>query len=149
MNHRAYALILGSLAFAFFLRVLGQILVALNVAPFLPPMHQWYSGLLAYPVLLTSQIIILGLQALIFRDLWCGEGFFARPYPRFGRAIHWFAVVYFTVMVARYILTMAWNPEMRWFSGTIPIFFHWVLAAYLWVWARFHRQQPAPLLRQV
>ena len=34
-------------------------------------------------------------------------------------------------MAARYIVTMALNPELRWFTGTTPIWFHFVLAAFL------------------
>jgi hypothetical protein len=136
---RDYALLLAGLAFAFLLRVTGQILVALDLAPFLPPMQEWYSGLLAYPVLLAGQIVILALQVLISRDLWQGSGFFAHRRPLFGRFLFWFSVIYFGVMVVRYILTMTWNPELRWFTGTIPIFFHWVLAAYVFFWSRYHR----------
>jgi len=36
-------------------------------------------------------------------------------------------------MARRYVLTMSFYPERRWFSGGIPIFFHWVLAGYLLV----------------
>jgi hypothetical protein len=54
-----HAIILWLLTFLFFLRVLGQVLVAFFDVTFLPPMPYWYSGLLSYPVLLTSQILIL------------------------------------------------------------------------------------------
>ena len=66
MRPQSYAWLLGLLAFAFFLRVLGQILVALDLAPFLPPMQAWYSGLVPYPLLLGSQIVILLLQVISF-----------------------------------------------------------------------------------
>jgi hypothetical protein len=42
-------------------------------------------------------------------------------------------------MVLRYVITMAFFPERRWLgSGTIPIVFHWVLAAYIFTLSRFH-----------
>jgi hypothetical protein len=41
-------------------------------------------------------------------------------------------------MVLRYALTMIYRPDMRWFGSTIPIFFHFVLAGFLYVWGKFH-----------
>ena len=138
MNNRAYAFVLGFLAFAFFLRVLGQAIVAVSQASFLPPMEEWYSGLMPYPVLLPIQVVILVAQAMIFRDIWKGTGFFAQHRPVMGRGLRWFSYVYFAAMVLRYILTMTFYPERRWFSGTIPIFIHWVLAAYLFVLGQYY-----------
>ena len=135
---RIYASVLGFLATAFFLRVLGQALVAFFGVTFLPPMDQWYSGLLPYGVLLPIQILILVLQAKISLDIWHGTGRFARRWPMAGRALCWFSYAYFLAMVVRYVLTMYLYPERRWFSGTIPLFFHWVLAAYLFVLGRYH-----------
>ena len=51
----------------------------------------------------------------------------------------WFALIYFIVMLSRYVITMVLFPERRWFGHAIPIFFHWVLAGYLFVWSRYHR----------
>jgi hypothetical protein len=46
-------------------RVVGQLAVALDAAPFLPPMDEWQSGLLPYPLLLTSQLLLIaGLAAI-------------------------------------------------------------------------------------
>ena len=134
------ALLLAVLGCAFLARVLGQVIVALFAPDWLPPMREWYSGLMPYSILLPVQMSILVLQSFISWHLWRGSGFFARPYPRFGIGLCWFSYVYFAVMVARYVVTMTLFPERRWWGGTIPIFFHWVLAAYLFVWGRFHRQ---------
>lgn len=134
---RVYAVILGVLVFTFFLRVLGQVLVAFFQVEFLPPMAEWYSGLLPYPVLLPIQLLILVVQAKIFLDIWRGAGFFAIRRPRAGKVLCGFSYVYFAAMVLRYVLTMSFYPERRWFTGTIPIFFHWVLAAYLFVLGQF------------
>jgi hypothetical protein len=138
-SHRGYALILGGIAFAFLLRVLGQALVAAGHAGSLPPMEDWYSGLVPYPALLPIQIGILGVQATISRDIWRGSGTFAGFRPGVGRGLQWFSYVYAAVMVLRYVVTMAAYPERRWLSGTIPIFFHWVLAAYLFALGRYYR----------
>ncbi|MGH8646323.1 MAG: hypothetical protein ACREX4_18430 [Gammaproteobacteria bacterium] len=78
-------------------------------------------------------ILIVGVQLKISQDLWRGSGFFAMRRPRAGVAMRWFSYVYFAVIVLRYTLIMTFYPERRWFGGTIPIFFHWVLAAYLFI----------------
>lgn len=122
------ALVLGALALAFFGRVLGQALVALFSPGFLPPMEAWYSGLLPYPILLPVQVAILALQVCISVDLYRGRGRFATPQRRLGIALRWFSAVYAAAMVVRCIV----------FGISIPVFFHWVLAAYLYVWGRFH-----------
>jgi len=135
---RNYALILAALAFAFLLRVAGQAVVAVCQVDFLPPMEQWYSGLVPYPVLFPTQIVILVVQVWICYDLWRGTGIFVKRNAKTGRVLRWFAYLYFTVMLLRYVLVMSFYPEQRWFSGTIPIFFHWVLAAYLFVLGHYH-----------
>ena len=137
-SKRTYAAVLASLEFAFSLRVLGQAVVAVNPVRFLPPMEEWYSGLLPYPVLLPIQVAILSVQTTIACNLWRGAGWLATPRPRLGVQLRRAAGLYFTLMLLRYGLTMACFPERRWFTGTIPIVFHWVLAAYLFVLGRFH-----------
>ena len=129
---------LAALAAAFALRVVGQALVRFLDVQFLPPMSEWYSGLIPYPQLLASQCVILAAQAWISRDLWRGSGFFASRRTRAGLALRWFSVIYFTVMVLRYVLAMLYFPERRWFGGTIPIFFHWILAAYVFLLSLYH-----------
>ena len=129
------------LACAFLGRVLGQVVVELFAPGWLPPMREWYSGLIPYSILLPIQVAILALQLRISWDLWRGSGFFARRYPRFGVGLRWFSYTYFVAMVFRYMVTMTLFPERRWLGGAIPIFFHWVLAAYLFVWSRFHSQR--------
>ncbi len=131
---------LGLLAVAFLGRVTGQIMVLLFSLEWLPPLEEWNSGLLPYPLLLFSQLAILGLQGRVSWDLWKGRGFFFDRHPRFGVWLRRFATFYFAVMVARYVIVMALWPERRWFGGTIPIFFHWILASYLFVWSRHHER---------
>jgi len=63
----------------FFLRVLGQASVAYLGVEFLPPMEAWYSGLIAYPILLPIQIIMLAAMVKICLDVSRDEGFSPRP----------------------------------------------------------------------
>ncbi len=36
---------------------------------------------------------------------------------------------------------MIFRPDMRWLGGTIPIIFHFVLAAFLYTWGKFLARQ--------
>jgi len=93
---RTYAISLAVLAVAFMGRVLGQALVAFFGMDFLPPMHEWQSGLIPYALLLPIQVVILGLQAKISADIWRGAGRLARCRPRGGR-----------ILLARSVVTAA------------------------------------------
>ena len=122
----------------FVLRVVGQMLVAFVGVTFLPPMDEWYSGLMSYPILLPVQWVIVALLSAICIDLSRGRGAFARPNRRAGSVLWWFSVIYFASMVARYVITMTVHPERRWLHDTIPIWFHMVLASYLFILSRYH-----------
>ena len=129
---------LWGLFFLFILRVIGQILVVLDLVDFLPPMEEWQSGLLPYKYLLASQIIIILFYGKICRDFSRGKGFFAVPFKKLGKGFMIFGAVYFISMVIRYILQMIIYPETRWFGGTIPIFLHFVLATFLILVGKYH-----------
>ncbi len=137
-GNRSIALLLCTLTFLFFLRVLGQFLVAFFHVAWLPPMEAWMSGLLPYPGLLASQVLILSLQAKICADFLRGRGYFVGDRRRGARWVQWFGVLYAASMALRYVLTMSLHPERRWFGGTIPIWFHFVLAAFILTFARYH-----------
>src|SRR5947209_16609795 len=68
----------------FCLRVLGQILVALFSVSFLPPMEEWFSGVISYPPLLASQFLIILLFGKICLDYTRGRGYFTQPRPLLG-----------------------------------------------------------------
>lgn len=136
-----YPLTLWILAFLFFLRVMGQVLVVFFNVSFLPPMNEWYSGLIPYPILLPIQLVIILLLVKINLDFSRGQGFFVSLRPIAGRRLCWLSYVYATSMIVRYIVTMALYPDRRWFGGTIPIVFHFVLAAYIFTLGRYHAQQ--------
>ena len=92
-----------------------------------------------YPYLLPAQLLIIALYGKVCVDLTRGDGFFFRSRPVFGRGVLVFGYVYLAAMVLRYIMRMSLHPETRWFGGTIPIFFHWVLATFVIVFGRYHR----------
>ena len=136
---RRLAILLWILLFAFCLRVLGQMLVAIVGVSWLPPMESWYSGLMPYPYLLPSQFLIIALYSKVCLDFTRGEGFFVRSRPVFGRGVLVFGYLYLASMIVRYIIRMSLYPEARWFGGTIPIFFHWVLAGFIIAFGQYHR----------
>jgi hypothetical protein len=137
-NPADYAFFLWLFTVLLVLRVIGQIVVVLFAPRWLPPMAQWQSGLLPYPVLLAGQACVLTLMIWISADFSRAAGFFVRPQPLIGRAGLWFSYLYFGGMVVRYIVRMSRRPDQRWFGGTIPIIFHSVVAAFLWTFGRYH-----------
>ena len=103
----------------FILRVLGQLIVVLFAPSWLPPMEAWYSGLMSYPLLLPSQIVIIALMIFMIR----------RP-PAFRVPILIFATIYALAMIVRYAILR---------THEIPVAFHLVLATFLFVYANGRR----------
>lgn len=132
-----YSFFLTLFTVLLFARVIGQLVVVLCAPRWLPPMEQWQSGLLPYPILLASQIVVLTFMVLISADFARGAGFFVQPHTRGGQFSVWFGCVYFAGMIVRYIIRMKRHPDQRWFGGTIPIVFHSFVAAFLWTWGMF------------
>ena len=120
-------------------RVLGQLTVAAYAPKWLPPMEQWQSGFLPYPVLLVGQVTVLTLMTWISVDFSGATGFWVEPRPRPGQAALWRSYLYFGAMITRYGIRMARRPDQRWFGGTIPIIVHSVVAAFQWTFGTFHR----------
>ena len=133
--------VLWLLLAAFVGRVVGQALVAFANVPWLPPMETWMSGLLAYPYLLVSQIVIIVVYAKVCIDFSRGRGWAVLPRRFIARGVLYFGCVYFAGMTLRYVLQMILLPETRWLGGTIPIFFHLVLATFLVLVGLWHRAQ--------
>ncbi|HLJ10206.1 MAG TPA: hypothetical protein VKU82_03400 [Planctomycetaceae bacterium] len=125
----------------FCLRVIGQVLVEFVHVDFLPPSEEWFSGLIPYPLLLASQIAIILVQVKIGLDFTRQAGWSYRPRRRAGFVLLSFGAVYLTVMVIRYAVRMGLYPRERWTGGSIPIFFHWVLAVYVLLVGYHHWRQ--------
>jgi hypothetical protein len=119
-------------------RVAGQLIVATRAPSWLPPMEQWQSGLLPYPVLVAGQAVVLTLMIWISADFSRGAGFWVYPMPRLGLVALWWSALYFAAMVVRYIRRMSMRPDQRWLGGTIPIIFHSVVAAFQWTFGMYH-----------
>jgi hypothetical protein len=115
-------------------RVIGQLLVGAGLAPFLPPMDAWQSGLLAYPLLLASQIAILVVLAVVCVQFSKGAGYFVRYRPWLATPLWIAGWIYGAAMLVRYSLLR---------RDVIPVVFHIVLAGFLLVVAHHHRRQRA------
>ena len=144
MHARALAI----LTVLFALRVLGQALVVFFRVDWLPGTEHWFSGVIRYPVLLAVHLVMLPGMVKIAADIWRGRGFFAKPRPGCSRFLVACSIIYASSMVLRYALIMAQRPEMRWFGGTIPIFFHFVLAAFVYTWGTFYSKSDTPSAQQ-
>jgi hypothetical protein len=130
--NRARLMTLWTCTLLFFLRVVGQLEVLMVAPSWLPPMSDWYSGLIPYPILVPVQIAILMLMsALVVREM--------RAPIRTGKWMQWvrrFALAYFVVMCLRLTLQFLRGAENAIDAGGIPVAFHWVLALFLLVLAR-------------
>ncbi|HEU4887723.1 MAG TPA: hypothetical protein VFV49_07555 [Thermoanaerobaculia bacterium] len=116
----------------FVARVAGQIAVVLIQPRWLPPMKDWYSGLMPYRYLLPAQIAIIALMVAMIRQVASG----AAPNRSLAIGIFAFATVYAISMLVRFVILRRRHPEYRWYEGgMIPILFHWVLAAFLFTYA--------------
>ena len=145
---RRYALALWTLLTLFVLRVAGQLLIAAGLGDFLPPWEEWFSGVVPYAQLLGSQILIIVLFTKICLDFTRGHGCFVAPRRGLGVGLLAFGSVYLGVMLIRYVIRMTLYPPERWTGGSIPIFFHWVLASFVLVLGTYHRRSaPQPPLR--
>lgn len=124
----------------FILRVLGQLIVLIFAPSFLPPMEEWFSGLVPYPYLLTSQILIIALMIKMIRDVKAQKNFWGASKHWLGEVLVSFGIIYLGVMIIRYCIRMTLYPLERWTGGSIPIFFHWVLASFVLTIGIFHLQ---------
>jgi len=139
------AAVLWTLLGLFTGRVAGQLAVSLDAAPFLPPMEEWQSGLLPYPVLLASQLLVIAALGTICRQFSSGAGYFVEPESWLGTPLWVAGWIYALGTVVRYAVWMAIKPEERWTGDLIPVMFHIVLASFVLIVADHHRQSVATL----
>jgi hypothetical protein len=117
----------------FFARVVGQIEVLLIGPKWLPPMEVWFSGLLPYPILLPLQILLLMFMSLVVCDHVRGRGFFRPSRHAVRLGLRTFATIYAGAMAIRIAVAVSEPPHDLLESGVIPVTFHWILAAFVWL----------------
>jgi hypothetical protein len=123
--------LLWTLLALFVLRVAGQAMVAFFGVAWLPPMERWYSGLVPYEVLLPAQLLIIVLMAKICSDFTRRHGFFVQPRRFFAVHCLWSGWIYLAAMLIRFAIQ----------GPTIPVLFHWVLAAFVIAVGLWHRRR--------
>jgi hypothetical protein len=138
VNKRAtYAALLWLLTMAFAMRVFGQALQRWAPQPLLPPFDAFQGSNLRYWLLLSVQLGILVVMAIVCRRVQTGS---LAPSARAGTVLMWTGWIYVTVSVARIVVGVSWPAAPAWFSTWIPAVFHVVLAAYVLTLAYYHRR---------
>lgn len=134
-SHRRRIVLLWICVALFFLRVVGQLAAPLLSPAWLPSMDAWYSGLVPYPLLLPSQIVVLMLMAaLVVREQDASHERGER-----SRWRHWIrpvALGYFSAMVVRLLVQLTRGADDVIAAGGIPVAFHWVLSLFLLLLSR-------------
>jgi hypothetical protein len=135
---RAAGLVLVLLTVLFLGRVASQVAVARRAPAWLPPMTHW--NLLPYRYLLPIQLVFLAVMGVVSVAFLDGsrDGLLTEPREAVGAAVVAASGVYAGAMAVRYVVRMRRRPDQRWFGGTIPIVFHWVLAAFLLVYGAYN-----------
>lgn len=134
MTRGTAAIVLGVLLALFIGRVVGQILAATIAPTWLPPMARWYSGLMPYRYLLPVQILFIAVMVMMISGVASGAGALGTHNATVGRWIIRASYVYALGMVVRSVRYALAPPEKR--GVLIPILFHFVLAAFLYVYGR-------------
>jgi uncharacterized protein len=131
----AYAVILWSLSFLFFLRVIGQLIQQTNSVAWLPQLGAWQGSSLPYGFLLFIQVIILTIMLRIARQ---HSRACVQKNTSKGKWLLVFGGLYFVGMAARLVIGIADLSMHPWFQKFIPAFFHLVLATFVLLLAAFH-----------
>jgi len=109
-------------------RVVAQAVQRVHELPYLPPFDAWHGGVLPYPLLLASQIVIFALLIFVLRRLRTTG---IAPARWRYRACFALGGAYFAFMFVRLAAGLTVFADHPWFSKTIPAFFHLVLAGFL------------------
>jgi hypothetical protein len=138
LNKRAtYAALLWLLTMAFAMRVFVQAVQRWAPQPLLPPFDAFQGSNLPYWLLLSVQLAILVVMAIVCRRVQTGS---LAPSARAGTVLTWAGWTYMAVSVGRIVVGVSWPAAPAWFSTWIPAVFHVVLAAYVLTLAYYHRR---------
>ena len=105
----------------------------------LPATEHWASGLIPYPILLTIQIVMLVVMVKISTDVWRAVGFFSHRRSSYARFLVGLSALYAGCDGA----ALRFDHDLpgricAGFGDGIPIFFHLVLAGFIYAWGSFH-----------
>ncbi len=135
MKNKPYSLILWILFLLFCFRVFAQLIQYFIPNSFLPPFEAWHSGTLSYASLVLFQFVIISLYLWVCLRISAGT---LRANSVIGKRFLVLGGAYAFIMITRYVLRMIMFPSERWFGGSIPIFFHVVLACFIITLGIYH-----------
>ncbi len=127
-----FLLFLGLL---FCVRVVGQLVVRAKAPRWLPPMEQW--NLLPYRFLLPIQVVFVAVIAAVISRLRRRPWFFARARIADSASSSSGSARSMRDRCSCATRSNGPPPGERWFGGTIPMVFHVVLAAFLFIWGTY------------
>ena len=129
-----HVVLLGLFTALFVLRVTAQLVQYATPTRFLPPHDAWQGSGLAYPLLLTSQLLILAAMA------WGTDAVHRRVRARksVGRWLVVLGAVYLVSMSVRLVLGLTVLADIAWFAKPLPAVFHMVLAGYVLTLGHYH-----------
>ena len=134
-NARDYAIVMAILLLLFFGRVVGQILAATTAPTWLPPMGRWYSGVMPYRYLLPAQVVFLAVMTAMVIAVDRQSEPLGMLSDIASAWVIWASYVYALGMVVRSVRYALAAPDKR--GVLIPIVFHFVLAAFLFVYGSY------------
>ncbi len=129
-----YGAVLWILLGLFCFRVVAQLIQSYFSIELLPAFDAWHSGALPYHYLVITQVLIIFLYGYI------SVRFTNRsvvPNRKLGNIFFYTGLIYAIVMLARLFIGL-FVSSSAWFHAYLPIFFHFVLAAFLIVVGMFH-----------
>lgn len=136
-RRKIFVILLSILLALFCFRVLAQLIQLYAALPFLPPFDTWQSGALAYPVLLTWQLLIIAVYTGL---LWRVADVNFPPSRKQGSVFLFIGVIYFLIMATRLLIGVTGLSTRHWFHSYLPTTFHFVLSAFLMLLGVFHLQ---------
>jgi hypothetical protein len=139
---RRHVALLWLLTALFAARVAGQAIQLWLPQAFLPAFDAFQGSDLPYPVLLSTQLVILGAM---IRTAWKVQAGDRRPGPRTLAVISWLGAIYMLGSLARIAVGMAVPDSGSWFRAWVPASFHVVLAGFVLTLALHFRRAERPI----
>ena len=121
----------------FAVRVIIQLQLAITPVAYFPEFDAWHSATVSYPILFSSQILILASGWVYVWRLFTSR---VAQRPQLGTVLYTLGWLYWSVMLVRLILGLSLYRDVHWFAQEIPALFHLLLANMLMLVGRFHRQ---------
>jgi hypothetical protein len=140
---RAIALVLATLTAVFAARVIAQALQRWSPVSWLPPFEVFQGSNLSYTVLLTSQLVLLGLMIGITVRVAARA---QRGHALVARVLAWVGGLYMGGSLARIAVGLTLEDAPRWFTAWISAVFHLVLAAFVLTLAAYYNAPRRPAL---